>query len=361
MQRKGVSYDIGRVMNGNWRPIFDPKVIHRELSIIKDGLHCNAVRICGLDIDRLMTASEDALGLGLEVWLSPEMWDKGQSETLDYLAKAARAAEKLHQRWPQKLVFCVGTEATLFMQGIVEGHNLMQRMGNPSFWETVKAGKHNPPLNAFLSKANHIVRQAFHGPLTYASLMWEAVDWSLFDFIGVDHYRAARIKDRYADMLKPFFAIGKPVVVTEFGCRTYRGADTSTEGMAGDLTDFRLNLRLILSYLASSARTALFGTQLPPPRMPLKKGDYVRDEQLQARELADQLGVLDRAGVNGAFVMTFISPIAPYDENPRNDLDMNSYSLVKSYTNRRGTVYPDLPWDPKESFQAVADFYAGRT
>ncbi len=204
------------------------------------------------------------------------------------------------------------------------------------------------------------MRQAFHGPLTYASLVWEAVDWSLFDFIGIDHYRAARIKDRYVDMLKPFFAIGKPVVITEFGCRTYRGADTSTEGMAGDLTDFRLNLRVILSYLASSARTALFGTQLPPPRMPLKKGDYVRDEHMQARELIDQLGVLDQAGVNGAFVMTFISPIAPYDENPRNDLDMNSYSLVKSYTNRRGTIYPDMPWDPKESFHAVADFYAGR-
>jgi hypothetical protein len=59
------------------------------------------------------------------------------------------------------------------------------------------------------------------------------------------------------------------------------------------------------------------------------------------------------------------------------DLDMASYSLVRSYANRlgdlaalfpsppwdagrSGTTYPDLPWEPKQSFRAVADFYAGQ-
>lgn len=50
-------------MGGNWRPKFDPKTVHRELGIIMDDLHCNAIRIRGLDIDRLVTASEDALSL----------------------------------------------------------------------------------------------------------------------------------------------------------------------------------------------------------------------------------------------------------------------------------------------------------
>jgi len=76
MKLKGVSYDVGRVMGGNWRPIFDSKIVHRELEIIKNDLHCNAVRICGLDIGRLMKASEDALKQGLDVLLSPEMWNK---------------------------------------------------------------------------------------------------------------------------------------------------------------------------------------------------------------------------------------------------------------------------------------------
>lgn len=61
MNRRGVCYDVGRVhMDGNWRPKFDPRIVRRELGIIKHDLHCNAVRIQGLDIDRLMTASEDS-------------------------------------------------------------------------------------------------------------------------------------------------------------------------------------------------------------------------------------------------------------------------------------------------------------
>ncbi|HTS14060.1 MAG TPA: hypothetical protein VMH24_00210, partial [Candidatus Sulfotelmatobacter sp.] len=70
MNRKGVSYDVGRVMGVNWRPVFDLPVVRRELEIIHDDLHCNAVRICGRDIGRLETATEAALELGLEVWLT---------------------------------------------------------------------------------------------------------------------------------------------------------------------------------------------------------------------------------------------------------------------------------------------------
>jgi hypothetical protein len=44
----------------------------RELQIIRDDLHCNAVRFQGTDITRLMTAATAALELGgPQVWLSP--------------------------------------------------------------------------------------------------------------------------------------------------------------------------------------------------------------------------------------------------------------------------------------------------
>jgi len=61
MKRKGVCYDVGCVMGMNWRPKFDVKVVHLELEIIKNDLNCNAVRIVGLNMERLMIASEDAL------------------------------------------------------------------------------------------------------------------------------------------------------------------------------------------------------------------------------------------------------------------------------------------------------------
>jgi hypothetical protein len=108
MKRRGVCYDVGRVMEGNWRPTFDLKIIQRELEIIEYDLHYNAVRICGLDIDRLMKASEVALKQGLEVWLSPEMWNKSQEKTLNYIVKAAATAEKLRREWPEQLVLSVG-------------------------------------------------------------------------------------------------------------------------------------------------------------------------------------------------------------------------------------------------------------
>jgi hypothetical protein len=345
-------------MGGNWRPVFDPKVIHRELEIIKDELHCNAVRICGLDIERLMKAGEDALKQGLEVWLSPEMWDKSPQKTLAYITEAAAAAEELRKKYSERLVFLVGSELTLFMQGIVPGKNVMQRMGAPSSREILKSGKHNAPLNAWLTKANQSVREVFHGRVTYASLVWEAVNWGLLDLVGVDPYCVARINDQYVERLKPSFSHGKAVVITEFGFRTYKGADSYTEGMAGDLIDYTPNPLIIVKYLTNLVCSSLLGMQLPPPPRRLKKGNYVRDEEAQARALIDQLHTLENAGVDGAFIMTFVSPTAPYNDNPGEDLDMNSYSLVKSYGgNRRGATYPDMPWEPKKSFYAVAEFY----
>ena len=336
MKRKGANYDVGRVMMGeHWRPTFDPKIVHHELEIIKNDLHCNAIRICGLAIDRLMTAAEDALKQGLEVWLSPEMWDKSQEETLDYLVKAAAAVEKLREHWPQQLVFSIGSELTLFMQGIVEGNNFMERMGHPAFWEHIKAGVHNKPLNAFLARANEAIRQAFRGNVTYISVPLETVDWSLFDFVGVDMYREARIKDSYGDLIKRYFVHNKPVIIGEFGCCTYQGAEDAG-GMGWAIVDFSTM-----------------------PLQPLQlNGEYVRDEGVQARELTDVLSILDGVGVDGAFVFTFVSPTSPYNEDPRRDLDMASYSLVKSYVDKHGTTYPDMPWEPKESFKAVADYFA---
>ena len=101
----------------------------------------------------------------------------------------------------------------------------------------------------------------------------------------------------------------------------------------------------------------------------------MRDEGEQARELSEVIGIFDDAGVDATFVMTFVAPLNPYSDDPMFDLDMASYSLVKSYGSRLGplgtnhpdapwerdrfgTTYPDMPWEPKASFRAVADSYA---
>ena len=133
------------------------------------------------------------------------MWEKSPQETLAYVTRAALAAEELRKRWPEGLVFSVGSELTLFMNGIVEGRNFSKRISNHNLIARVRAGEHNKPLNAFLTRASAAVRAVYHGKVTYASLIWEAVDWSLFDFVGIDHYRITRIEDKYVEMLKPSF------------------------------------------------------------------------------------------------------------------------------------------------------------
>jgi len=343
MKRKGVCYDVGRYLYGDWRKDYNPRTVQRELDIIKNDLHCNAVRICGRDIARLETASEYALQLGLEVWFCPELWNKSPEKTLDYTAKSAEVAERLRKRYPDKVVMSVGSELTLFMKGIVKGRSLWGRMRNAFHGGLVKSGKHNKPLNEYLFKVVEAVRKAYYGPVTYASLPFEQVDWGLFDFIGIDHYRAEQINDRYTDMLKPLVALGKPVAVMEFGCCTYQGAELNT-GRAFDIVDIKSLIMHRIPLLGRFVQARL-------------KGDYVRDETLQAREIVESLQAFDSVGVESGFVFTFVHPQNPYNENPRNDLDMASYSLVKFYEGKHGVTYPDMTWEPKEAFKAVADYY----
>lgn len=70
---------------------FDSAVVRRELRIIRDDLHCDAVRVTGGDPDRLETAAALAAEAGLEVWFSPFTCDLTTDELLDFLADCADA------------------------------------------------------------------------------------------------------------------------------------------------------------------------------------------------------------------------------------------------------------------------------
>jgi len=329
------------MMGQNWRPDFDPHIVHRELEIIKEDLHCNAVRLQGLDLDRLATAAEDALELGLEVWFSPEMWDRAPEETRAHVVKGARRAEELRARWPDRLVFSVGSEVTLFTQGFLPGENVLERLAHPAFWETLRSGAHNASLNDFLAVTSRQVREVFHGPVTYASVGLETVDWTPFDIVGVDLYRDRRTREIYPALIQRYLKFGKPLANMELGCCTFKGAE-DLGGRGWEIVDWSAT----------------------PPRL---KGDYVYDQATQARELGELLRVNDAVGVNATFVFTFVEPgVGIHDDAGRRmargltfDLDIVRYSLVKTFLDPiPSATYPGMPWEPKESFKVVADYYA---
>jgi hypothetical protein len=93
----------------------------------------------------------------------------------------------------------------------------MERIKNLMFGKGDKMRRFNESFNKYLRKANAAMRQVFRGAVAYDAIIAEEVEWSIFDFVGVDHYWSVRFKDRYLDMLKPLFALGKPMVITEFG------------------------------------------------------------------------------------------------------------------------------------------------
>jgi hypothetical protein len=338
MKIRGVCYDVGRVIMGqNQRPDFDIHLIGHELSVMKDSLHCNAVRICGESIDRLRLAAEEALRRDLEVWLSPELFGRGPDETLQYLAEAAAAAEELRRQWPGRVVLSVGSELTLFMNGILASDNILDQLSSPLSlaWTMLRlrvGRSNNRRLNAFLKKATTTVRPVFQGPLTYASTPIESVDWKLFDIIGLDYYRAKRNRARYGENLARYRRFGKPIVITEVGFCTYQGAE-DRGGQAFMIAD---------------------------PKNPERvDSSYIRDERLQAKELTDVLAVINGSAADGAFVFTFVTPTLPHHEDPARDFDKGSFALVKSHEGPTGEPpYPDTPWEVKEAFDAVGKAYA---
>ncbi|RJL35531.1 hypothetical protein [Bailinhaonella thermotolerans] len=341
MRAKGITYDTGFVVEGvNSLARFDPGTVRRELRVIRDDLRCTAVRVIGGDPERIEIAAGHAADLGLEIWFSPYPLDLTTGEMKALFADCAERAERLRERGAE-VVFVAGAELSLMGKGFLPGDGVAGRVASLSDPERLRepAGEVGSRLNDFLGEVVPLVRERFGGRVTYASVPMERIDWTPFDIVSADLYRSAEIADRFADGVRALVARGKPVAITEFGSATYRGAgEHGARGLE------------IVEYDRDTGA---------PVRL---RGDYDRDEAGQAAYLRELLEVFDAAGVDAAFVFTFALRDHPHrpDGDPREDLDLASYGVVKVYEDRLGAAYPDLPWDPKAAFAAVAAHYGRR-
>ncbi|HEX4214320.1 MAG TPA: hypothetical protein VIA06_13465 [Candidatus Dormibacteraeota bacterium] len=334
MQR-GIGYDTGFSYDGVNRRPFDPAVVRRELEIIRDELHCTAVRLFGNELDRLGFAAEYAADLGLEVWFSPFTYQLDEGAMLELLADAARRAERIRRRGAE-VVFVTGAELSLFNAGYLPGANLEERVagligrspeGRRQLMATVPER-----VNAFLARAVTVVRERFGGRVTYASIPIERVDWTPFDIVSVDAHRSKEVAHIYQQGIHSLVAQGKPVAITEFGCTTHRGA-ADRGAQSGDIVEYDGAIPIRL------------------------KGDYVRDEEEQATYLRELLDVFTAEGVDAAFAWTFVCYGMPHRDDPRLDLDMASWGVVKILDQGLGTTYPGMPWEPKAAFTELAGYY----
>ena len=323
MRAKGITYDTGFTPGGrSSRPVFDTDAVRREIRVIAEDLHCDAVRITGGEPERLAVAAGHASDAGLEVWFSPFPCELSATELVPYFADCADRAREVGAD-----VFVAGCELSLFAAGFLPGADTFARIkgvasDNPDATEaSARLAELAARLDAVLSDTVSTVRERFRGKVTYAAGTWEQIDWTPFDIVSVDAY--GDTSGAFRQSLRAYLQHGKPFAVTEFGCCTYRGA-AERGGFGWAIVDYEAD----------------------PPHL---DGDYTRDEDEQARYLREMTAVFDEEGVDTAFWFTFAGYEFPHHTEPRFDLDMASYGVCK--------VMPDGNLAPKRSFHAMVEAY----
>ena len=189
-------------------------------------------------------------------------------------------------------------------------------------------------LNVILKSFINVVRPEFKGRLTYAATQLETVDWSMFDVVGIDHYRGEESSEEYVEKFNSYKVHAKPVMCMEVGSCTYVGA--AKAGGAGFMIFEGVN----------PDGTANFKGGVVPTRSEREQADYV-DTQVK---------LLANNDAEGIFVFVFSAAFYTHGEGAK-DLDLVSYALVATYgkDDPRSEAMP--PWRPKESFHRVAKLF----
>ncbi len=329
MKYRGINYDVGTEYRRaeSSRPIWNPDDVVRDLAVIHDELHCTSVNLYGTDLQRLHHAATLAHQEGLHVSLQLRSIDDTRAGMLATVAEAARVAEGLLRTGDVTLN--VGCEVTLFTRGFVVGRTFRARMRN-LLWALPFLPLINHRLNRHLSDVVRLARTEFTGPLTYSAGSWESVEWGAFDLVGVNLYRDRWNEKTYVADLRRLRGVGKPVVITEFGCSTFIGAERKGGG-GWMIVDF---------------------DTVPPTVKP----GHVRSEQVQADLLDELLGVYAAEAMDGAYVFDFVQATFGHAAGAAQDLDMAGYGLVKVRPLRAGDT--SVVWERKAAFEVVARRYA---
>src|SRR5262249_47962131 len=173
MRAKGITYDTGFVRQGAIsRERFDPHVVQRELGIIRDDLHCNAVRITGGDPARLELAATSAADPRPEGWVSPYPLELTADAMLTLSPDCAERAERVRQRGAE-VVFVGGAELSLMNPGFLRGETAADRVALLLNAEPdrrrERVGELSGRVNDFLRDAVAGVRERFGGRLAHAA------------------------------------------------------------------------------------------------------------------------------------------------------------------------------------------------
>ncbi len=336
---RGVCYDIGMRLTGGYlsRPTLSEETIRHDLQAVKE-LGCNAVRLYGSLLDRMEYAARVAREHDLAVWISPRSIDLLTTEAEAFLKPFANFAETLRQK-DERVVFCVAGEASLdYKFGATDVWYLDRAravFSRRSMFSNLFGFGRWKQLRHFLHSLSRFARSHFRGPVTYAAGHWEKVEWEQFDAVCVNYYLTTDNRHRFPGYLRRLKKFNKPILLTEFGCCSYVGAEVAGPA-AYDIVD----------YLNTPFRL----------RRPV-----TRDEHLQADWILETLKILAQENCAGAFLFELINEFMVHDAaDPMADLDVASFGILKPFpmdsaTGRRA------PPEKKAAFDLVTEIYRDLT
>jgi hypothetical protein len=116
----------------------------------------------------------------------------------------------------------------------------------------------------------------------------------------------------------------------EFGCCAYEGADA--KGPAGwNIINWDKDI-------------------------PEVKEEYSRNEDVQANYIKELLDIFEAEEVFASFVFTFVTYNYIHHSEPKYDLDLGSFGIVKALPPEVPGYAPALHWLPKKAFYELADY-----
>ncbi|MFA1821010.1 type II CAAX prenyl endopeptidase Rce1 family protein [Virgibacillus oceani] len=334
LKQRGIIYDVGSsyAPGQSSREKWDKEAVKYDLEVIRKSLHCNAVTLMGDNLDRLEEAAHYAFEHDLFVWMHPASFDSEPHEMLSQLKNGAILAEKLREKHEDKIGLKVGLEISVFTAGSIPGKDFERRAQNLK-WFGLLLPWFSSRLNELLKQTVEVARKYFRGDITYGSGSWEDVNWEMFDFIGVNYFFDTSTAANYVEGLRRYKRFNKPIVITEFGCCAYEGAELKG-GEGGWIQDWsNLNERIL-------------------------DGRYTRNEQVQADYIGQLVEVFERENIYGAFINQFIEEDHPYSEEALYDLDMASLGIVKACPNKTAQTTDKRGWLPKKAFYEAAYRYS---
>jgi len=220
---KGIGYLVG--VPGWLDPIVPVSRMEEDLSVIRNELGCNGIRIEGSYDEQILECGKIAIKKEFDyISLNPRYIDDGWDQYSTKIKNFAPKAEELRKE-SEAIILQPATEFCVDSAAVFKRVTYAERAPNLGGDMKVNPNWHNQFMS-YLKELIALCREHFHGRVTYNEAWWEFVKWTELDvdIIGSNQWNDPLRTESIEITLRRLMAVGKPVIASEFGSVSYEGA-----------------------------------------------------------------------------------------------------------------------------------------